>query len=68
MSDHKLLMILAELYATMKGTSIEKYKYFHEHMGTDCPYTRKSLRAFQKRDKEPVMNAVEKFLEEMKQR
>ena len=60
--DYSLVKAFAELYAAMKGSSIEQYTHFRHTMGDDCPYTEKAARVFYRRDKDRMVASAKKLL------
>ena len=57
-SDHELITAFAELLDKLKGCHADKYVHFHKHMGSSCPYTLKSKKAFVQRHKEELIQLV----------
>ena len=54
MTDHELAIAFAKLLGTLKTTQVEKYRYFFNNDST-CRYTKKSLQAFIRTDKERLL-------------
>lgn len=62
-SDHIIALELAKLLDSLKGSSVEKYRYFYNR-DPNCKYTKTSMKIF-KREKDKLLKQVKEICSEL---
>lgn len=65
MNDLSLMLEFTKLLDSLRTSSIERFKYFYERSGEECPYVKKSISMFNTRDKAKLTEQLKSLLSEL---